>query len=98
MGLTFCAGASVQDATCSSVCLLPALQMVRLLVQAGANVNARLHHGAGVPAIAHALYSSRMEPPDAEILQILIGKTAVSVLPGPCFIITAISLMPASTP
>jgi hypothetical protein len=55
--------------------------MVRLLVQAGANVDARVVGGDGVPAIAHALQSSKMQPKDAEILQILIGKRAISTLP-----------------
>jgi hypothetical protein len=54
--------------------------MVRLLVQAGANVDACLAED-GCPAITHALCSSKMEADDMEILQILIGETFASALP-----------------
>jgi hypothetical protein len=52
--------------------------MVRLLVQAGANVNAKTVTTHPVHAIQHAQGISKMEAEDAEILQILIGKFAVA--------------------
>lgn len=60
------------------------LQKVRLLVQAGANVNA-CTDSDGVPALAHALFSSKLEPQDLEVLQMLIGKPVYcnAALAGP---------------
>lgn len=50
------------------------LQMVRLLVWAGANVNACNTTGNMHPALAQALVPSKQEEEDAQILDILIGE------------------------
>jgi hypothetical protein len=57
-------------------CLPASLQMVRLLVHAGADLNADSFSTRVAPAIQRALECSRSEPQDAEILQILIGEFA----------------------
>lgn len=52
--------------------------MVRMLVRAGADREAR-NLKTGCPALAQALYFSKHEEVDAEILQIIMGKYLVSV-------------------
>jgi hypothetical protein len=48
--------------------------MVRLLVWAGANVNACRTTGNIYPALAQALAASKQEEDDAQILDLLLGK------------------------
>jgi hypothetical protein len=59
--------------------------MVRMLVQAGANVDA-CTATEGVPALAHALFSSKQQPQDTEFVQILIGKTGVTNCVTDCYL------------
>lgn len=51
--------------------------MVRLLVRAGADVNACLTTGISFPAVACAMYDSQQKEADAELLQILIGEVGL---------------------
>jgi hypothetical protein len=64
-----------------SVICVRLLQMVRMLVEAGANVNA-CTTAEGTPALAHVLFNSKAEVRDAEILEILIAETASVYLWG----------------
>jgi hypothetical protein len=74
--------------------------MVRMLVRAGADVNARSQSTSASPPIAHAILNSKKQKEDAEILQILIGEGCLSVTvtvpaaqsqSGPAVTVTVIS-------